>query len=31
MPYVSKNFVLDIDSLWNLKIASFLRYGKKKR
>tara|TARA_B110000503_G_C7145308_1_gene412657 strand:+ start:387 stop:1094 length:708 start_codon:yes stop_codon:yes gene_type:complete len=30
MPYISKNFVSDIDSLWDLKIASFLRDDKKR-
>jgi N-acylneuraminate cytidylyltransferase len=30
MPYISKNFVSDIDSLWDLKIASFLKDYKKK-
>jgi CMP-N,N'-diacetyllegionaminic acid synthase len=28
MPYINKGFVADIDSLFDLKIASFLSYGK---
>lgn len=31
MPYISKNFVSDIDSLWDLKIAGFLRNNKKRK